>query len=236
MALIETITLATAANLISKSYPALASAASKWVLSKLKSGDGRVEVETPIKIAFDADDLRTVETSLRHKGSIGVGQDEPPRVQDVERLKVVLAFQALSRAHARLEPLVPQAKARYLKAKRLRIAGSVLALASNVTVLGTLGLQDKTATTAAAIVALLVSALKLFEDYFVAGITGDKPQRLLELLVQTNQMQLEMTELLHKFRTLTTEGAPFASYPLSDADRLVAEAAKAIPEMDLVTG
>jgi hypothetical protein len=236
MALIETATLTIAAKFISQSYPALAAAASKWVLSKLKSGDARVEVETPIKIAFDADDLRTVETNLRHEGSIGASRAESPRIQDVERLKVVLAFQALSRAHARLEPLVPQAKARYLMAKRLRILGSVLALASNVTVLGTLGLQNKTAATAAAVVALLVSALKLFEDYFVAGVTGDKPQRLLELLVQTNRMQLEMTELLHKFRTLTTEGAPFASYPLSDAERLVAEAAKAIPEMDLVTG
>ena len=236
MALIEAAALSVAAKIVSEAYPAIASAIGGWAKSKVGSGNVEVQIAgAPVKISFDADDLQTLQAALQDQFPASDSEKKKASETDVNNLKVVLVSEALSRAHARLEKLVPQARSRYRLAKRLRIAGSVIALISNVTVLSTLGLPDRTAPTIAAIIALLVSMLKLFEDYFVAGITGDKPQRLLELLTQTNGLVLEAGECLFRFRTLATAKAPYETFPLSDAERIVAETNKVAPEMELAS-
>ncbi|RNJ49839.1 hypothetical protein D1O30_09765 [Methylocystis hirsuta] len=81
--------------------------------------------------------------------------------------------------------------------------------------------------------ALLVSSLKIIEDYLIAGVTGKQPQRLQELVIETNRLWFEAGEVLDSFRQLAAANAPASAYPLADANRIAKELIQLIPEMEL---
>jgi hypothetical protein len=150
-----------------------------------------------------------------------------------EELKIALAKGGLERVNTKLQLALPRAKARHRLARRLRLGGSLAALASNVGVLGAIGIGNAAASMTAAIIALLVSGAKVIEDHLIAGVAGDKPMRLQELLVQTNALHYEVGELLQSFSRLSAAGADYSAYPLESANRVAAELAKLLPELDL---
>ena len=106
-------------------------------------------------------------------------------------------------------------------------------MASNVGVLGSLGLGNATASVIAAVIALLVSGLKTIEDYLIAGVTGKDPQRLQTLVIETNRLWYEAGEVLATFDRLATVRALPDAYPMADADRIAKDLIRLLPEMEL---
>ena len=96
-------------------------------------------------------------------------------------------------------------------------------------------LGNATASIIAAVIALLVSGLKTFEDHLIAGVTGKEPQRLQELVVEGNRLRYEATELLETSNRLAAVAANPDAYPLTDAERVSKDLLKLLPEMELTS-
>jgi hypothetical protein len=175
-------------------------------------------------------------------GSIRAGRDinitnlaEAPVTErpDPESLKISLVQETLSRMHDRLVVELPRARSRERLVKRVRLSGSLAALASNVGVLGALGLGNATASIVAAVIALLVSGLKIIEDHLIAGVTGKDPHRLQLMVIESTRLSYEAAEALNTFKRLNAVRASPKQYPLSDANRIAKELLHLLPEIEL---
>jgi len=99
---------------------------------------------------------------LRSEGVSGVVGSSDPAFNAVALARFGLNFVLAKSADA-----LPRARARRRMARRFQFGGSLLGLVSNVAVLGALGIGNATASVCAAVVALLVSSAKVFEDHLV---------------------------------------------------------------------
>lgn len=236
--MVDPIVTTTAAAVLAKSAPALARFAGKWLIGalehsptiKISGASGTRE----ISISHDNMDsmVKVFRNTSDKLSQVSVAPTKPEQA-DAEALSVALVQMSLTRMHERLGSELPRARARNRLAKRLRLCGSLIALASNVAVLTALGVGNSIASIAAAVVALLVSSLKIIEDYLIAGVTGKQPQRLQELVIETNRLWFEAGEVLDSFRQLAAANAPASAYPLADANRIAKELIQLIPEMEL---
>ncbi len=126
---------------------------------------------------------------------------------DPESLKISLVQETLARMHSQLVVELPGARSRERLVKRVSLSGSLAALISNVGVLGSLGFGNATASIVAAVIALLVSGLKIVENHLIAGVTGKEPHRLQAMVIESTRLSYEAAEILNIFRRLNAARA-----------------------------
>jgi hypothetical protein len=152
---------------------------------------------------------------------------------DSESLKVLQIQATLTRRHAILVAQLPRALSRERCVKRVRLLASLTALVSNVGVLGALGFGDKRTSIVAAVIALLVSGLKILEDHLIAGVTGKDPHRHQTMVIESTRLSHEAADILSTFTQLNAARAQPKEYPLTDANRIAKDLLRILPEMEV---
>jgi hypothetical protein len=155
----------------------------------------------------------------------------PIESPDPETLKVSLVQSTLVAMHETLSVELPRLKARNRRAGQLRLGASLSALVSNVSVLGALGVGSRSASLAAAVVALLVSGLKIMEDFLIDGITVKKPEEVQKLFLESTRVYIESSNVIASFNKLSSAGAQPNAYPLAEAERVADDLVRILPEM-----
>ncbi|MCE7027868.1 hypothetical protein [Jiella avicenniae] len=225
---------------LNKTVPTLARAMQSWLESE---NGGKITVNSEDKVQISEitpDNVSDVINIIKNGILSGVFQPqadnkEPGRTfdHDTEILKIALIEATLNRMQSRLTVELPRARSRVKTAKRLKLSASLVALVSNVSVLGALGLGNSSASVVAAIIALLVSGFKIVEDHLIAGFTGNEPHKLQEFLIETNRLLLECDNVSRIFATLNQANASPNAYPIQDAERICKDLMRIIPEIEL---
>lgn len=224
MALVAPIILAVTASTLKAVYPALAEAISSWLYLKSHIDNSSISISSSdSKIKLDEDDLKILLTAIEGNPAQTNFQVSIKEKYASEEIKVLLARKILKEIYRDLESALPKLETRLVRSRSLKLLASVIALASNVAVLGAIGFGQRETSIVAAVIALLVSAIKLFEDSILAGIKVTKYKNLPDLLVYATKIQLEARQTLLSFEFLSKIQAPPAEYPLKEAERISKE-------------